>query len=297
MSRPSIYRCLMLITALLCCPIGYAVADDLPTLDDVYHAWRRRQAMTETLSADTQILTNYAAHSFIVPGKKERQPIAPRSSRRTATLRLSDAYRWRLDHRGEQFHRRFGQMLHFDVTRLCDGNQCVLIERPYKEIDDWTPKPRTYSFPRRFGHEQDWFDIALAPLLLHYRPYNVLHSPFVDVPYTVDPKWHTVDGQRCLVLRPGKDAPYSVRTYRYWVAPDKAYSVVRIERHLNDEVEWSFAINYVNRSNAAEDNLWQPSSYQIRRMWSDQMIEFSKVTVKKLTVNGAVDDSIFQYQP
>ncbi len=280
--------------AVLSLPIPFAncvVAQEL-TAADVFRAWRGRQGRTESLHCRVTVLANYAAGSQLVPGEQEPLPVTSRSSKRAAELFLSGPAKWRIDHQGNQFHRRLGRMLEFDLTRVTDGNQYLLNERGYDKVTDWQPQPRIYSSPRTFRQELYWNDVTFAPVLLHYRPFNSMLCPFVEQTYVIDPKRKTINSHQCVLLQPSHTAPFSVRKYRYWVAEQMDMSVVRIERVMNGAVEWQYDIETVN-----QDGQWQPKSYVIRRMQEGEMVEFSKVTITDLKLNGPVADELFKVAP
>lgn len=295
-SRPILSAHLAWMVAVWACVLSSTNASifaDEPTTADIFQVWRARQARTDHLQCRVNVLANYAAGSQMVPGEQFLMPVASRSSRRSAKLLLQGPAKWRIDHQGHQFHRRLGRMLNFDLTRVTNGNQYLLDERGYDEVPDWQPQPRVYPAPKAFRQELYWNDVTLAPILLHYRPFNSQLCPFEERAYVVDKEQAEVNSHRCLFVRPRKDAPFSVRTYLYWVAPELDMSVIRIQRMMNGQVEWQFDIEAVN-----DNGKWRPKSYVIRRMGNGgQMLEFSKVTLTELKTDLPATDDRFAIKP
>ena len=178
------------------------------------------------------------------------------------------------------------------ISRFSDGERFKVTEQPYVELPNWEAKPLTYSAPRTSVQEAHWQDLLLTPVLLHYRPFNQVLCPFAEREYVVDPVSRTIDGCKCVLLRPSDDAPFSVRNYRYWICPDREFVVMRIERTINDSIEWEFDIQHLRVGSS-----WRPSSYMIRRLQQTQRREYYKVNVVKLRENVDLDEALFDLSP
>ncbi len=271
-------------------PPPKVAAAPVATFDEVARAWQARQARTETVDCQVDVVMHYFKGSKFVPGEEFLQPTHGRTCKYTVRMQLDGPAKFCFHHRGPQWHRLIAEVLPVEWFRFSDGNQYVNLQRGYSSIPDWKPKPQIDVRPRLDSQQSGWDDHVLTPLLMHYRAFNERHCPFTNSSQWEIIKGDSVEGSERLSMKLlSANHEFSINQYQYSVDPQRDMAVTRIQRTANGKIQWQYDVVY-------RDGKWgpQPASFQIKRFRNERLAEFAKATIGNLTLNEPIDPKTFQ---
>jgi hypothetical protein len=236
------------------------------------------------------MIIHYSKGSQSVGGEPGLRPVQGRAVKHQATLHLAGPAKVSFLHQGQLWHRRFGQLLAVDWLRLSDGNRYLNRQRPYESVPGWQSPVKTSDRPSLDSQQRGWDDQLLTPLIQHFRPFNSRLCPF-EKPHEWSVKQaKSIEGQTCFLLsRKEPTKQIAMKDYHYWVCPDLQMSVVRLQRLSNGWIETQFDIQYADGDVGPE-----PTSYRMKRIYKERLLEFAKVEVKKMEINQPIADGVFR---
>lgn len=266
----------------------------VPEIDEILQRWRAQQEKVKTLYVEFRHVRTMALFLDDPPGVMVVHTEPPPET----TVELSgkiwiDGNRWRADDIGPSYHQPSNRLVETRFVRLFDGNR-DLINFDHKERTDKV-------FPTAMFYPTDTPDLGSLDRgsqfhiwLLNVLNHDPIHGVIRKKSWRSERQWSVINGHDCFPLV--EQSKRSGVDFRYWVAPDFDFRVVRWEVDASDLLVRS-DIQYERHPDLG----WVPNAwdYVDNHKFPDGKLRLTKseqYTVEKLVLNEPLPDDPFGYK-